>query len=133
MSDQDDIVRLQQDYARLFDARDADAYANLYTSDCVVTTPWGQEINGRDKMRKAVLHTPPGPGWHRPGETTIDVRGDAASAIARYTAMDRNGDLCTGRYEDTYRKTPEGWRIASRKVFIEERTPAGAWSEEASA
>ncbi|MGE0045481.1 MAG: nuclear transport factor 2 family protein, partial [Hyphomonadaceae bacterium] len=49
MSDQDDIVRLQQDYARLFDARDADAYANLYTSDCVVTTPWGQEINGRDK------------------------------------------------------------------------------------
>ena len=125
MSDYDEIRALQLDYARYFDARDADNYANLYTEDTVVTTPWGQVIHTRDKMRKAVVNTPKGKGWHKPGETQITVSGDHAEGVCHYEAMDGQGEIVVGRYVDTYRRTLEGWRIASRQVFIDNRSPAG--------
>ena len=123
MNDQDEIRALQIAYAKYFDARDADNYAALYTEDTTVTTPWGQVIRGRDKMRKAVVNTPAGKGWHKPGDTEIVVDGDDAKGVSFYKAMDGKGDVFTGRYIDTYRRTTEGWRIASRVVLIDEPIP----------
>lgn len=123
LADEAEIRSLHVLYAQRFDARDADGYAELFTDDTIVTTPWGQIIHGRDKMRKAVLNTPAGKGWHRPGEARIQIDGDTATGDCAYLAQDLNGDVCRGRYLDVYRRTAEGWRIAERTVIIDERTP----------
>jgi len=77
-----------------------------------------------------VTRTLAGAGWHRAGVVKIDVDGDSASAFTRYEAMDQNGELCRRRYEDTYVRGPQGWRIASRKVVIGKRIPGEGSSAE---
>ena len=123
MSDFDDIRALQLNYAKFFDARDVENYAGLYTEDAELRTPWGHEIRGREKIRKSIANTPPSKGWHKPGETTLNIDGDTAEGVCQYEAMDGAGSLATGRYVDTYRRTPQGWRIASRQVIVERRVP----------
>jgi hypothetical protein len=47
MTQLEDVVRR---YYEAFNARDYEAYARLFTSDCVVTSP-GVELSGLDNMR----------------------------------------------------------------------------------
>ena len=125
-ADEAEIRRLGTLYASHFDARDADSFAALYTEDTEVTTPTGHIIKGRDKMRLAVLRTPPNTGWHKPDLTHVRLDGDIVRGESTFEAQDINGDLCRGHYVDTYRRTNEGWRIATRAVVIEERIPPAA-------
>ena len=121
MSDETEIRQLQLDYARLFDARDAEKFAELYTDDAVLVQIGGKEIRTKDKFVKSVRNMPPrGEGFHKIGETRIAIDGDVASAVTRYAARSSvTGADMTGHYEDTYRRMPEGWRFTRRAVFID--------------
>lgn len=120
MKDEVAIRLLQTAYCKLFDSRDAQAYGELYTEDAVVLAPWGQEIRGREKLRRAVRNTPAG-GWHEALESEIKVFGDAAEGICRFRAQDLDGTIDSGCYEDRYVRTAEGWRISYRRVIVESR------------
>jgi ketosteroid isomerase-like protein len=122
MNDVSAIRKLQLDYAVFFDARDAVAFANLYTDDATVFPPTGKSFSGREKLLKAVINAAPG-GWHRPLEPIIEVNGDVATSRCPYEAEGNDGGYYTGYYDDEYRRTADGWRIAKRKVIVETYTP----------
>jgi uncharacterized protein (TIGR02246 family) len=121
MKDEDQIRQLQLDYAALFDARDAENFAELYADDAVLVQIDGKEIRTREKFVKAVRNMPPrGDGYHKVGKTDIRIAGDSASATTHYHARSSvSGAYMTGRYEDEYRRTAGGWRFTRRAVFVE--------------
>ena len=59
--DQDwlEIRELQLAYGKLFDAREAEAFAALYTEDAVLVQIGGKEIRTHEKFAKAVRNMPP--------------------------------------------------------------------------
>ncbi len=114
------IRELQLSYGNLFDARDADAFAQLYTEDAVLVQINGKEIRTREKFSKAVRNMPPPEdGYHKMLETEIAIDGDSARAICRFQARSVTGRDMTGHYEDEYRRTSEGWKITRRAVFLD--------------
>jgi uncharacterized protein (TIGR02246 family) len=120
MTDEEAIRELQLDYARHFDARDAQAFADLYTDDAVLVQIGGKEIRTREKFVKSVVNMPPpNGGYHKVLETDTKIYDDEASASVRFQARTTNGQDVTGHYEDSYRRTPEGWRITRRAVFLD--------------
>lgn len=119
-ADQDEIRQLQLRYAEAFDARDADAFAAVYTPDAIVVQHTGHRFSGHEKLRKAVSNMPPrGEGFHRVGETETRVDGDSATARCGYLARTADGRMAEGHYLDEYRRTDDGWRIARREVHID--------------
>ncbi|WP_028710059.1 CoA transferase [Paracoccus pantotrophus] len=119
-SDKAAIRALQLGYAHSFDSRNADAFAALYTPDAEITQHTGHVFAGHDKLRKAVERMPPANGgYHRIGATEIEISGETAQARCAYLARTADGRLAEGHYQDTYRKTDQGWKIATRAVFID--------------
>ena len=104
----------------LFDARDAEAFAALYTEDAVLVQIDGKEIRTHDKFIKSVRNMPlRGDGFHKMLETEIAMSGDTARGRCRFEARSVSGALLTGHYEDDYRKTPQGWKFTRRAVFLD--------------
>ena len=121
-SDRDwqEIRDLQLAYGRVFDERDAEGFANLYTEDAVIVQVGGREIRTRDKFVKAVRNMPPsGQGQHFILDTELDIEGDAARGTCRFAALSSAGASVKGHYEDEYRRTEEGWLISRRAVFLD--------------
>lgn len=119
MGDREEIRSLQDSYAETFDSRDAERFAQLYSEDATLVDPGGREIHGREKLEKLVRNTPPGGATHHPGDSTIEISGDRATAKCRYRATLPNGGEMTGSYEDEYVRTTDGWRISRRRVLID--------------
>src|SRR5689334_1795789 len=100
------IRSLQLAYGTLFDAREAEAFAALYTEDAVLVQIGGKEIRTRDKFAKAVRNMPPaGQGAHLMLDTKLEIDGDQARGICRFAAHTSAGESVGGRYEDEYRRT----------------------------
>jgi len=116
MADRDEIQALQVGYAEKFDARDAEAFANLFTDNGVMVPPGMREIVGREKLIKAVRNMPPG-GTHYPQEVEIEINGHEAIASCRYLAEMPDGSQHQGSYKDKYLRTSKGWRILRREVL----------------
>ena len=114
-----EITRLQKAYALHFDAREAEAFAALFTEDAEVIVPGGHRILGREKLLKACQRTPPG-GGHYPEEGTITIDGDKATASSRFRFEPAAGEPMTGEYEDRFEKTADGWRFSYRRSIIDE-------------
>ena len=120
MIEEEAIRELQLAYGRHFDAREAQAFADLYTDDAVLVQIDGKEIRTKDKFVKSVINMPPpNGGHHKVLETDTKIDGDEANAICRFQARTTTGQDITGHYEDSYRRAPEGWRITRRAVFLD--------------
>jgi uncharacterized protein (TIGR02246 family) len=114
-----EIRNLQLAYGKLFDARDAEGFAALYTEDAVLVQIGGKEIRTRDKFKKAVRNMPPaGQGAHLMLDTRLEIDGDQARGTCRFAAQTSEGDSVGGHYEDEYRRTEAGWLISRRAVFL---------------
>ncbi len=114
------IRKLQRDYGKLFDSRDAAGFAKLFTEDAVLVQIGGKEIRTHEKFIKAVRNMPPaGDGFHKMLETDIVVDDNNASATCRFAARTSTGQNVTGHYEDAYRRTSAGWRFTRRAVFLD--------------
>ena len=122
--DQAAILAVVIAYATALDTKDFEALRGLFTDDVV----WEYRglvgpLHGADAivgmMRSSLEHLDA--TQHLNGNHVITVRGDEAEHVGYFQAMHvRIGHpggeqyLGAGRYEDTFRRTVEGWRLSAR-------------------
>jgi 3-phenylpropionate/cinnamic acid dioxygenase small subunit len=116
------IRDLIHSYARGVDRRDLDLVRSCFTSDCSYE---GALATGRIADMLAALPAAMAryrSTLHFMGEPAITVDGDRARATTNTVAYHVFPHPAAGmrtvavRYEDDLRRTPGGWRIASRRV-----------------
>jgi ketosteroid isomerase-like protein len=114
--DRDNIRQLLAQYNHLIDSHDDEGWAGLFTEDAVFDIG-GEPLVGREALRKFAASVPAGLR-HVVVNEVIDVGGDEAHAQAYLLlfAGSPRALAMLGTYEDTLRRTPDGWRF-SRRVF----------------
>ncbi len=130
------ILEVIANYSYTYDAKDADAYAALFTEDAVFEVYAGREKplvynEGREAIRTWArgLHEEMPEGYqsrHNQSGTVFEELGpDAARTrtmllgTRRYPGDKAPGVSGTGVYSDEWRKTPEGWRFARRTLHMD--------------
>ena len=127
--DERQIRNLIARFGHLTDYGDLDEYMALFTDDAV----WeftdgscrGADAIRADRVRRRSEGTQ-GPGTHtRHMNTTLWVQVDGSDvAFAHsYFLFVRDADTSpvialTGRYHDTLRRTPAGWKLAHRQITL---------------
>jgi actinorhodin biosynthesis protein ActVIA len=124
-SDYLEIAQLVASYGHALDSgygkgENGEAYANLYTPDAAFA---GAE--GHMQLVRLAQIQPRGPDFVRHYLTNHVVEPMPGGAKGKeYLAVIDNGEngkpsslFLGGHYEDTYVKTPEGWRIKTRRLF----------------
>lgn len=124
MTDEEAIRQLVAGYADAVNRRDADAWADNWTEDCV----WDlgrHHAEGRDAvvaqwtaaMAQAELVI------QLVHQGTVDVDATGATATGRWYLHEestrggvRRRDF--GVYDDEYERTPDGWRFARRRYSL---------------
>jgi hypothetical protein len=130
-----DIRQLIDGYSHILDncTNNGNTYADLYTPDATfgVSSEWGRGVKvwfrGREELRRAGGGTdsgcrppPPNPSYHLVISPVITPTPTGAKAISTLLTITNNttkqGDAVhwEGGYEDTFEKTPNGWRFKSR-------------------
>jgi hypothetical protein len=133
--DQLDIRQLIDGYSHVLDncTNNGNDYADLFTQDATfgVSTEWGKAkiwFRGREQLRRAGGGTDTacrpresqGYAYHLTINPVITATSTGARAISTLLTItndtDRRGDIVhwEGGYEDTFEKTPAGWKFKSR-------------------
>jgi hypothetical protein len=122
MTEQEVIVieraceRLMLDFAYFSDHRDYEALGALFVENGTMTRPSGNVLGGREAIVKAYQATP-AERVTRHICTNIRIAvesADRARGIAYAIAYSTGANPRVGEFEDEFRRTPEGWRIAAR-------------------
>lgn len=117
------ILALQVDYARGADSFDGDIYAQAFTEDgildamhCGMPPAVGRpaiaaEMANAFRQQTHNIH-------YVTNQRVLWVEGDRAGGFAYFfqRSVLKNGgrtEFC-GRYDDEYRRTPDGWKISKR-------------------
>ena len=123
------ISMVKARYCRVLDAKDWDAYADLFTEDVEFLMPSTPPIHGRDKavafVRAAIGDARTVHQVHLP---EIDLRGDEAHVV--WAMQDRNtwdpprNGVSTqrgyGQYHERYVRREGAWKIARlRLVYLQ--------------
>ena len=114
--DRDDIRQLLAEYNHAIDHADDERWAALFTEEG--TFDMGRDpVVGREGLRKFAASMPPGMR-HVVANEVIDVDGDDAQVRAYVMLYGGSPPSLAmmGEYEDTLRRTADGWRFA-RRVF----------------
>jgi actinorhodin biosynthesis protein ActVIA len=109
-----------------------DAYAGLYTKDGVAFN----RTRGYDALAALAREQPRGPNYVRHYLTNHVIEPSAEGAVGKaylvVIDIGENGKSSSlflgGHYEDTYVRTPEGWRIKTRVLLPPRRGPQPAQS-----
>lgn len=125
-SDRDQIIELLADVASALDTRDWDGLGALFTDSAT-----GYGASGREAIIAQVRDHLGGcgPSQHLLGNHRVQLayKGDEDRARSRTYARvlhigagDQSGLTyeCFGEYSDLWVRTPEGWRIESRRFHI---------------
>ncbi|MCC6920235.1 MAG: nuclear transport factor 2 family protein [Alphaproteobacteria bacterium] len=120
-------TRLSIDYSHFADARQMDAWAELFAEDAELVV-MGAVQRGRAAIRNSVGDgTAETASFHSNSNIRIDVvsateaRGEICATVFVVPVKDgkaQTRDLAPtiiGKYLDTYRKTPGGWRFGRRE------------------
>jgi hypothetical protein len=130
LEDAEQIRQLNLEYRRHLDARDLDAYGQLFAEDgeWLGGTGYGQGPAGITAMLKERLPGNPAPhgatSWHLVTESGIDVRGDVATGTVTWALIQR-GDADTpvmrllGHYDDAYVRERGRWRYRRRVAYTD--------------
>ncbi len=116
------IKQLSDNYVTYLDGCKSTEYANLFASDgSFVSGPRGT-MTGPEKLAGLVTSE----RFCQPGATTkgtmshafskIVIEPSATGATGKVYLPGRNG-ASGGHYEDTYVKTPEGWKFKTRQYL----------------
>lgn len=123
--------QLQYAYARFIDFRDYEGFTELFTGDGVLDA--GLELKGRDAIFSSCQKRSPGlRSRHVITNSFIDVLGpDLARGIcylslyrldsketAKPGPLPMPGPAAIGHYQDSFRRTEDGWKIAHRKLHL---------------
>jgi ketosteroid isomerase-like protein len=136
--DIEQIKQLKARYFRLLDTKDWDAFADLFTEDCLHTLPSAEPRPPQSNAEYlAGLRSALGEGMtvhhgHMPEITILGPReASGIWAMFDYLDVDRSDGLPLrmqgyGHYFETYRKCDDGaWRISSkRNVRLRVDTPS---------
>jgi uncharacterized protein (TIGR02246 family) len=121
------ILALQVDYARGADSFDGAAYAAVFTEDGVLdASGCGFPVARGRRAIAAVMDDAFRQQTHNIHLTTnqrvLTIDGDRATGFAYFfqRSLLNNGGRTefAGRYDDDYRRTEDGWKIA-RRVLVE--------------
>lgn len=126
VSDRDALVALHHRYADAVRAgidAGADAWASTWVADATWHLP-GRTANGRDEIA-ALWRTSMAKQVHVVQlylSSTFDIDGDEATGrvqvVELVSSVDGTQGTLAGHYDDTYRRTADGWRFASRALTI---------------
>ena len=129
-----DEVEIRNLVARLAHLTDSDSddlteYISLFTEDAVSVHPGEADREGhsqileRGRERRRIRNH--GPGTHTEHiTTTLWVRtdgGDTATAVSKFLFFAKTNVaeptlLRMGRYDDAFRRTPDGWKLSRREI-----------------
>jgi len=131
------IKQLRARALRLFDTRDVDAYAELFTDDCEITVTGPAPeytLHGRKAVSEAVRSMPEGTTAHRAVMPEIELI-DATHARGIWSMRDyvvipgHRNFVGYGHYHDEYEKSSDGqWRFRRYRITrirIDELGPVG--------
>jgi uncharacterized protein (TIGR02246 family) len=113
--DLEEVRTLLARYCFAIDARDADAWADLFTEDGRFHYSLGEPIVGTDALRQFIAMVSDD-RHHLTMNEIIEVDGNVATvrAYALVTKESPPVISAVGHYEDALRRTSVGWRFASR-------------------
>jgi ketosteroid isomerase-like protein len=121
--DREEIKQLSASYARSLGSCQAEAYADLFTTDGIFYSGFRGNIQGRAALIALVKSerqcqpgaerpARPGGGSGAPALQFSEIASRPGGAFATVT-LPNNG----GNYEDTYAKTAAGWRFLNRSHY----------------
>jgi hypothetical protein len=125
LSDIEAIKQLKAKYTRLVDAKEWDAWGQLFVEDCLLHTDGGP-TEGRERVVAGVSRAlAEAKTVHRLHTPEISLTGlDSASAIwpmTDYVTGVFNGASMVirgyGHYHEDYLRTAEGWRVKSSRLI----------------
>jgi 3-phenylpropionate/cinnamic acid dioxygenase small subunit len=108
-------------HGHLVDAGALDRLGELFTDDVVydLTPLGGTVLEGVDEIaataRELGVNNPVA---HLVTNIVIEEPGDEVTARSKFLGVRRDGSVGSGDYDDVLRRTPEGWRIARRRVTV---------------
>lgn len=120
----DDVIEIQQLLARYAVAMtkdDIDAVMDVFTPDGSYSA-FGDTYTLKD-FPTLVAAAPK--GLFLVGPPVLDLDGDTGTGEQPLCFVDQtNHDMRIGWYADTYRRTPEGWRLHTRRMTFLRRSGA---------
>ena len=126
-TDYEEIRELYARYNQGSDFRDAKLFLSAFAEDAIMTRE-GRDIVGMaalraDRARRYQGETGDVGRRHVNGSFMIQATKEGASSRAYYVLLDVTARpptmIGSGYYEDTFVRTPLGWRIQHRKLFID--------------
>ena len=126
-TDYEEIRELYARYNQGSDFRDAELFLSAFAEDAIMTRE-GRDIVGMaalraDRARRYQGETGDVGRRHVNGSFMIQATKEGASSRAYYVLLDVTARpptmIGSGYYEDTFVRTPLGWRIQHRKLFID--------------
>ncbi|HEY7627552.1 MAG TPA: nuclear transport factor 2 family protein [Ilumatobacteraceae bacterium] len=121
-SDESALVALSLEYADAVRARDAERWAATWVDDARWVLGPGRDVVGREAIVEM---------WSTSIAkyatvvqlylaATFDIDGDAATGRCEFQELnvvaDGSRHVLAGHYDDTYRRTVDGWRFTSRQL-----------------
>ena len=117
-----EIAALNQRYCHAADRGDGEAWAACYAEDGVFDR-YGGETQGREALRRVVRSSASVKRRHYFFDPIVELTSETEARGAGYgqlVAFDVGTQTWAPTvyvdYTDTYRLTPEGWRIARREI-----------------
>lgn len=121
-------------YAYGLDERRWEAWDNVFTAEAVIDfRPMGGKLETPAEMSGRL--SKPDPAWlfaqHPVTNIIATINGDTATAYSDYGVEtgrrgDEPGEIIRvsggGKYEDTLVRTPSGWRISQRLIYMKWKT-----------
>ena len=126
-TDYEEIRELYARYNQGSDFRDAELFLSAFAEDAIMTRE-GRDIVGMaalraDRARRYQGETGDVGRRHVNGSFIIQPTKEGASSQAYYILLDVTARpptmIGSGYYEDTFVRTPLGWRIKHRKLFMD--------------
>ena len=126
-TDYEEIRELYARYNQGSDFRDAELFLSAFAEDAIMTRE-GRDIVGMaalraDRAQRYQGETGDVGRRHVNGSFIIQPTKEGASSRAYYVLLDVTSRpptmIGSGYYEDTFVRTPLGWRIKHRKLFMD--------------
>jgi uncharacterized protein (TIGR02246 family) len=122
MTDESALIALSLEYADAVRAQDAERWGATWTDDARWVLGPDREVVGREAIaelwRTSIAKYTTVVQLYQ--ACTFDVDGDTATGrctlVELNVVADGSRKILAGHYDDTYRRTPGGWRFTSREL-----------------
>lgn len=122
-TDREAIYELKYEYHRSLDADDTDAFVDVFTEDARIKHDGAkQALEGDDEYHQWCVDITTGEprSTHMAMNPILEIADEEAAGRWQYIDLIDDGDsvaLGQGYYEDEYRRTDDGWRIAATTIY----------------